>query len=81
MAAEVPVVATSVGGVPEIVQDETSALLVPAGDPSSMTAALTRSLTDGELSSRLTTNALALAKSRHSPQAYVRSLMETLSEL
>lgn len=81
MAAEVPVVATSVGGVPEIVQDETSALLVPAGDPSSMAAALKRSLTDRELSSRLTTNALALVKSRHSPQAYVRSLMETLSEL
>ena len=32
MAAGLPIVATSVGGVPELVKDGVSGLLVPAGD-------------------------------------------------
>ncbi len=79
MAAEVPVVATAVGGVPEIVENEQSALLVPARDPSAMVAAITRTLTEAELARRLATNALQLVRTVHTPQIYVRSLLRTLS--
>lgn len=81
MAAQVPVVATAVGGVQEIVEHEQSALLVPVRDPPSMSAAMARLLNDHELAGQLTANAVALVESRHTPQAYVRSMLEIFSRL
>ncbi|PYS21090.1 MAG: hypothetical protein DMF72_18790 [Acidobacteria bacterium] len=75
MAANVPVVATSVGGVPEIVENETSALLISANDPKQMAAAIKRVLGDEELAERLTKNAATLITKNHSPEQYARSLM------
>jgi glycosyltransferase involved in cell wall biosynthesis len=40
MAAGCPVVATAVGGIPEVVQSERVGILVPAGDPQALTDAL-----------------------------------------
>lgn len=40
MAASLPVVATNVGGVPEIVQDRITGLLVPAGDSKELARAI-----------------------------------------
>jgi glycosyltransferase involved in cell wall biosynthesis len=45
-ACGVPVVATAVGGVPEVVQHEKTGLLVPAGDASALAAALEQLLCD-----------------------------------
>lgn len=42
MASGVPVVATRVGGTPEVVDDSATGLLVPAADPSSLARALLR---------------------------------------
>ena len=53
LALERPVVATSVGGVPEIVVDEETGILVPAGDPDALAAAVLRLLRDRELAQRL----------------------------
>jgi glycosyltransferase involved in cell wall biosynthesis len=76
MAAGVPIVATAVGGVPEMVSDSESALLVPARDPEAMASAIARALSDEELSRRLTTNASSLITSRFSREKHVRSLVE-----
>lgn len=46
MAAEVPIVATDVGGTSELVTDGVHGLLVPKGDAAAIAAAITRSLTD-----------------------------------
>lgn len=46
MEAGLPVVATGVGGVPEIVRDGTDGLLVPPGDPEAMAGAIARLLDD-----------------------------------
>lgn len=48
MAAGRPVVATRVGGVPDLVEDGTSGLLVPAGDPRGVADAVTALLEDPE---------------------------------
>jgi glycosyltransferase involved in cell wall biosynthesis len=53
LAVGTPVVATAVGGVPEIVRDGENGLLVPPGDPAALTAALRRYLGDAELQRRL----------------------------
>ena len=53
MAAGLPVVASSVGGVPELVADGETGLLVPPGDPAAMAAALGRLLEDVDLRRRL----------------------------
>ena len=44
MAVGTPVVATRVGGVPELVQDGVTGLLVPPGDPDALAAAVVRVL-------------------------------------
>jgi glycosyltransferase involved in cell wall biosynthesis len=46
MACGLPVVATSVGGVGEAVDDGTTGLLVPAGDPGSLAEAMLELLRD-----------------------------------
>jgi len=76
MAADVAIVATTVGGVPEMIEDNQSALLVPANNPSGLSAAISRLLTDDDLAGRLTSNASALVVNRFSPEEYVRSLMK-----
>ena len=53
MAEGLPAVASSVGGVPEIVQDGENGLLVPAGDAAALARALQRLLADPDLRMRL----------------------------
>ena len=52
-AAKVPLVATAVGGVTELVQDGRTGLLVPPRDPRALADAIERVLTDPALSGRL----------------------------
>ncbi|CAN5809360.1 glycosyltransferase [soil metagenome] len=49
MALRRPVVATAVGGVPEMIEHERTGLLVPARDPSALGDAIARLLTDHPL--------------------------------
>jgi glycosyltransferase involved in cell wall biosynthesis len=74
MAAGVPVAATSVGGVPEIVTHEESALLVGPRDPEALAAAVGRLLQDKALARRLAERAAALIAESYTPDAYARSV-------
>ena len=49
MAAEIPVVSSAVGGMPESVRDGETGLLVPPGDPQALAAAVLRLLGDRAL--------------------------------
>ena len=49
MAASLPVVATAVGGTPEVVVDGVTGLLVPPRDPDALAQAITRLLRDPDL--------------------------------
>ena len=53
LAAGAPVLATAVGGVPEVVRDGVNGLLVPAGDADALAAAIRRFFADEELRARL----------------------------
>jgi glycosyltransferase involved in cell wall biosynthesis len=45
-ALGVPVVATAVGGIPEVVEDGVTGILVPPGQPAAVADAVTRLLSD-----------------------------------
>jgi len=53
MAAGLPVVATAVGGIPELVRPGLDGYIVPAGDPVSLAGALVSLLGDGEQRRRM----------------------------
>ena len=53
LAVGTPVIATAVGGVPEIVRDGQNGLLVPAQDVAGLSAAIGRFASDAELRARL----------------------------
>lgn len=59
LASGVPVVSTRVGGVPYIVKDEETALLVPPKSPETMAAAIVRLMDDAALAQRLVDNGLS----------------------
>ena len=56
MAVGVPIVATAVDGIPEIITHEANGLLVVPGDPAALAAACQRLRDDPELAARLVAN-------------------------
>ncbi len=74
MAAGLPIVATAVGGVPEIVTNEKQALLVEKHNPLALAQAIGRLLSDATLQRKLA-EAARLAISIHSPTAYCDSIL------
>lgn len=59
LASGIPVVSTNVGGVPYIVGDGETALLVPARSPEAMASAITRLIEEPSLCSQLIDNGMA----------------------
>jgi glycosyltransferase involved in cell wall biosynthesis len=81
MAGAVPIVATAVGGVPELVQDGVHGLLVPPGDPRALAGALRRLLEDRELAARLGAAARARQQAEYSLDVVVKDLEALYLEL
>jgi glycosyltransferase involved in cell wall biosynthesis len=59
-----PIVATAVDGVPEILEDSRTGVLVPPGDPEALAAAVIRLLRDKDEAGRLAERAKSLVPSR-----------------
>jgi glycosyltransferase involved in cell wall biosynthesis len=53
MASGLPVIASRIDSLPEVIADDVSGLLVPPGDPGALAAAIERVLGDDELAARL----------------------------
>jgi glycosyltransferase involved in cell wall biosynthesis len=81
MAAGVPVVATSVGGVPEIATTEENALLVASHDPQTFASAMHRVLSDETLAKKLAANGRERVANDFSPQSHARSLIKIYEEV
>lgn len=75
MASGLPVVASGVGGILDLVRHEQNGLLVPAGDSAALAAALIRVLGDGSLRRRLGTEARATVTHDFSEQAMADQLL------
>jgi glycosyltransferase involved in cell wall biosynthesis len=68
MQAGLPVIATRSGGIPDVVRDEETGLLVPERDPAAIAAAVARLLENPSFAARLAAAALADTNQRFSPQ-------------
>lgn len=76
----VPVLATAVGGVPDLIQNEKNGLLVPAADPSSMTQAMRRLVSDPRLCRQLTEGGAELTR-EYSPERQRQRLLALYDEV
>lgn len=81
MAAGLPIVATSVGGVPEIVCHGQSAILVEPRKPRALAQGISLLLSDRSLAKQLGTNARRAVRAYHSPLARTRALIQIYNEL
>jgi glycosyltransferase involved in cell wall biosynthesis len=76
MAAGLPIAANAVGGVPEILEENVTGLMVPPRNPEAMAKAILQILSDEELRRRLGAAARARTESNHTPEAYRQTLVE-----
>lgn len=74
MASGLPIVATDVGGVPEIAADEVNALLVPAEDAAAMGRSVLRLLNDSTLGSQLGRMARQTVTEHYTPEQRAAAL-------
>ncbi|HUN62528.1 MAG TPA: glycosyltransferase [Candidatus Sulfotelmatobacter sp.] len=74
MAAGLPVVATSVGGIPEIIEDQITGILVPPQDPDALAGALLKMLGNHGLAGEIATAGRRRARERFSFERAVAEL-------
>jgi glycosyltransferase involved in cell wall biosynthesis len=70
MAANVPIVATSVGGIPDTIEDGVSGLLTPPRNPAALSSSIARILSEPALGAQLAAEAHRQVSSRFSPEIY-----------
>ncbi len=81
MAAGLPIVATRIGGIPEVLTDGENALLVEAGDVAGFADAVCRLLEDAALRARLGGQALRFIEEEYSLKAASARVGETYLEI
>ena len=75
------VVATAVGGVPEVIRDGETGWLVEARDPDALKAAIGRALADRDEADRRGRRGRELVLARHTPTAFASWMTAQLTEL
>jgi glycosyltransferase involved in cell wall biosynthesis len=81
MAAGKPVIATAVGGLPEVVEHEKTGLLIPPRDAGALAAALTRLLADPAWARQLAEHARRHVREHYSLDRLGREINEIYKEL
>jgi glycosyltransferase involved in cell wall biosynthesis len=81
MAAGVPVVATAVGGVPDVVRDGTTGRLVPPGDPDAISRAWSATLAEKEMTDRMRINARREVEERFGRERMISAMAMLYGEL
>jgi glycosyltransferase involved in cell wall biosynthesis len=79
MASGVAVIATSVAGIPEVIEHASSGILVAPGDPGSLAVALRQLTGDADMRRRLATNARAYVSANLSRPSCIAPVAELLA--
>jgi glycosyltransferase involved in cell wall biosynthesis len=80
MSLGCPLVATAVGGVPELIEDERNGLLVPSQDVTAMAAACRALLRDPSLAARLGRQAWEDCRTFHDPHILAKQTVDAYQE-
>lgn len=80
MAAGLPVVATAIGGILEMVEENASGLLVPERDPAALASAIEQLLADPERARSMGARGQAIAAEKFSIEKNVRALGSILRQ-
>ncbi len=75
-----PIVTTTAGGIPEVVEDGGNALLAAPGDVAALAAALRRVVASPELRARMGARSRALYEERFEPAAVARAMAALLAD-
>ena len=81
LAAEKPVVASAVGGVPEIIENEVNGLLVPPDDPSSLAKACLQIMKNKEQTKQIILAGSEIVQQRFSIDVQIEKLRKVYEEL
>lgn len=81
MACGVPVIATRVGGIPELIKDGKTGLLVPPGDPKALAEAIVYLLDNEKERRRLGKNGRKLVEKNHSIDKMVKKYLDIYKEV
>jgi len=81
MAAHVPLIASRVGGLADMLSDGETALLVPPDDPDALAAALSRLKSDARLCRKLTENAALLVRERYALDTMLQAVAGVYGEV
>jgi glycosyltransferase involved in cell wall biosynthesis len=79
MALGRPVVASNVGGIPEMIVNNETGLLVPVNDERALAAAIERVLSDGALAARMGAAARQRVAQVFTPESQLRALTDIVS--
>ena len=81
MASSIPVMATNVGGIPDIIQDGKSGVLVPSGDVDQLILKFEELIADPHKRQELATNGFRLVKSNFSLEKMIESYRQVYREV
>ncbi len=81
MALGRPIVATAVGGVPDLITDERTGLLIEPGDPEALARAVGRLLDRSDWAAGLGTEAKIVVERDHGLEAMIRAVEEVYEEV
>jgi glycosyltransferase involved in cell wall biosynthesis len=81
MVSGLPVIANRVGGIPSMVSDEETGLLVPPRDPAALAAKILSLLTDSAKRARLGEQARIAARARHLPATVADQTLAAYQEI
>ncbi|HEV2236544.1 MAG TPA: glycosyltransferase family 4 protein [Ktedonobacterales bacterium] len=80
MAAGLPVITTTVGGIPEIVEDEATGYLIAPNDGAALRLAVERLAADGERRAAMGARGRAVARERFDDRRNTRRLLDVLAQ-
>jgi glycosyltransferase involved in cell wall biosynthesis len=81
MVSGLPVIASRVGGIPSLVEDGQTGLLVPWGDPQALAEKIEWLLARPAERERLGNNARRVARARHAPEAVAMGTIQAYKEI
>ncbi len=81
MAAGLPVIASKVGGIPEVVRDGETGLIVPPNDPKALADAINKLRQDKTLSEKLGKQAQAWAQEHHDTRQLPERVLQVYNQV